>query len=126
MNITKLRLINGHTDVSAEFIRELERMLDDHIALSGGRLFNGPLLTSSSLKEKFCTRAESIPDVVATYGEDTALYAGIIFGGTRKKWDWYQRRRFFYPAMHHRPISRMHMGMENSAEVEMCGIRSST
>jgi RNA-directed DNA polymerase len=52
MNITKIRLRNGHTDVSYEFIRELERMLDDHVALSNGRPFRGPLLTSSGLEGK--------------------------------------------------------------------------
>jgi len=52
MNITKIRLRNGHTDASEEFIRELERMLDDHLALSNGRPFHGPLLTSSSLEGK--------------------------------------------------------------------------
>jgi RNA-directed DNA polymerase len=52
MPITKVRLRGGHTDVSAEFAIELERMLDDHIALSNGREFQGPLLTSSSLEGK--------------------------------------------------------------------------
>jgi RNA-directed DNA polymerase len=52
MPITKIRLRSGRTDVTAEFANELERMLDDHLALSIGMPFHGPLLTSSSLEGK--------------------------------------------------------------------------
>jgi hypothetical protein len=52
MPITKIRLRKGRTDVTREFAFELERMLDDHVSLSNGKPFNGPLLTSSSLEGK--------------------------------------------------------------------------
>jgi hypothetical protein len=50
--ITGVRFNRGHPDVARSFIREVERLLDDHHSLAIGGQFNGPLMTSSQLEGK--------------------------------------------------------------------------
>ncbi len=50
--ITGIRLNRGHPDVGRKFIREVERLLDDHHSLASDGQFDGPLMTSSQLAGK--------------------------------------------------------------------------
>ena len=50
MTITKLRIKNGHVDVRWEYIRELERRLEDAKQLAADADFRGPYFTSAQLR----------------------------------------------------------------------------
>lgn len=50
MTITNLRVRNGHVDVSWEYVRELERRLEDAQRLAVDGEFSGPYFTESQLR----------------------------------------------------------------------------
>jgi hypothetical protein len=50
--ITKVRLLKGHPDVTATYLREVERQLSDHASLSRGGKFQGPLQSQRQLRGK--------------------------------------------------------------------------
>jgi len=50
--ITGIRLNRGHADVGRKYMKELERLLDDHHSLAADGPFQGPLMTSSQLEGK--------------------------------------------------------------------------
>jgi hypothetical protein len=50
IEITKIRVTNGHPDVRKDYSTELERQLEDARSLARGEKFNGPYFTQAQIR----------------------------------------------------------------------------